>query len=944
MAPLDFRYQRGGIWLPGAALWLDAHEVRPAPERVFVSHAHADHVARHPEVILSEPTARLMAARLGGERVMHVLPWHQPRTFDGPGGAIELTLLPAGHILGSAMAWIEQAGRSLLYTGDFKLRPSPAAEPCAPRPADVLIMETTYGRPGYEFPPEADVLEGILRFCRETLDNDETPVLLGYSLGKSQELLCGLADAGLPLALHPQVLKLTEVYASLGVMLPAYEALDPERLRGRVVVCPPNAGLARLRRGGRLRTAVLTGWAVEPGARFRFGADAAFALSDHADFPELIEFVKQVRPRQVYTLHGFAADFAQSLRELGFAAWALSEPEQLGLILGDPRRNSGAGIERSPARPAETETDPSRPAGAAAPTEAFAGFASTCAAIAASPSKRRKTNLLATYFRTLSPEAVGTVAVWFSGEPFAAVEGRPLQIGWAQLRDAACEVCGASAWEFQQLYLALSDTGETTAALFGNRPAAGLPLTLPDVRDAFDLIRGTRGKLAKRAALAGLLGRCDAQEARYLVKIITGGLRIGLKAGLVEEALAEAFDQPAERVRRAHLMVGHLGEVAGLAKRNDLDSAGPQPFRPLKCMLASPEPTAAALWKRLTPADPAGADSAIWVEDKYDGIRCQLHKVGAEVALYSRDLKAITDAFPEVVEAAQQLPGDGILDGELLAFSAGRPLPFAELQVRLGRRGPDLFLGIEIPVRFVGFDILWRNGRNLIGLPLRDRRRELEAMLGPAVVGTEEGGLVTPVRVRQIGSAAALEAAFHDARERGHEGLVVKDITSPYQPGRRGLAWLKLKQPQATLDCVVVAAEYGHGRRRSVLSDYTFAVRDDATGDLKTIGKAYTGLTDEEIARLTDHFLSRVIRRVGRRQEVEPDVVLEIAFDAVRESPRHASGLALRFPRIVRIREDKTPEEIDTVATARKLLPAESPRRSGRTSSRPEADPDSRPR
>jgi DNA ligase-1 len=258
------------------------------------------------------------------------------------------------------------------------------------------------------------------------------------------------------------------------------------------------------------------------------------------------------------------------------------------------------------------------------------------------------------------------------------------------------------------------------------------------------------------------------------------------------------------------------------------------------------------------------------------------------------------------------MANDFVLDGELLEMRGEAVLPFAELQRRLGRREGDLFLGQQIPVQYIAFDLLWFDGESCLDSPLRQRRASLESLRRP------EG-----LRLAQITRAHTvqeIEAAFSSARERGNEGLMIKDPESIYTPGRRGLAWLKLKKAYATLDCVVVGAEYGHGKRKAVLSDYTFAVRDEATGSFKIIGKAYSGLTDLEIAQLTGHFLSKAIRQHGRYFEVEPDTVLEIAFDAVQLSTRHDSGLALRFPRIARIRTDKSLAEIDTLQTARRLV------------------------
>jgi DNA ligase 1 len=426
-----------------------------------------------------------------------------------------------------------------------------------------------------------------------------------------------------------------------------------------------------------------------------------------------------------------------------------------------------------------------------------------------------------------------------------------------------------------------------------------------ELQAVFESLQVARGPSAKLPLLINAFQGCTALEAKFLVKVITSDLRIGLKEGLVEEAVAKAFDAAAEDIRTANLLLGNIGETTRVAIEGRLRDASIQPFRPVKFMLASPEETAADIANRL-------GGGGIWLEDKYDGIRCQLHKTGPRVALYSRDLKDITDTFHDIAEAARKLDADVILDGEILAMRGEEVLPFADLQKRLGRREHDLFLREEVPLQFVAFDLLWAEGVSMLNEPLRLRRQKLQQLALPAGFRL--------ARITEAKSVDEIEAAFTAARGRNNEGLMAKDPESFYAPGRRGLAWLKLKKALATLDCVVVGAEYGHGKRNKVLSDYTFAVRDDRTGELKTIGKAYSGLTDPEIASLTKHFLDNAVEQHGRFYTVKPNVVLEIAFDRLQFSDRHSSGLAMRFPRIVRIRTDKGVADIDTMETARRLV------------------------
>ena len=894
--PWEVVDKSGSLFLPQINWWLDAHF---PVARSFVSHAHFDHLGAHREILCSAGTAQLMQARLPGERHELVLPYEQPHELT-PGCVVRL--FPAGHIFGSAQFHATSEHGTLLYTGDFKLRQGLSAETCATPRADTLIMETTFGLPKYVFPPTEKVVADIIAFCQQALHEHAIPVLFGYSLGKSQELLQALGRAGLPAMLHPQTLKFTQVYERLGMAFPAYAAFDPATIAGHVLICPPQAiNWAPIRKLENKRTAMITGWALDPSAVYRYQCDAAFPLSDHADFADLLTFVERVQPRRVLTLHGFAKEFAQTLRERGIEAWAIGQVNQLEL--GIPVAASLAPSRKE--RP--TSPAPSRPELPVAP-DAFAIFAQAAAAVGATASKLEKVAVLQNYFASLPIEVAATAAIFFTGRTFPQADARTLNTGVSLLRRAIVQSAGASEGDFRAAYSQFRDTGDATAAILASRKPAGPQLTVPELSLIFDQLAVDRGPSEKLVTLHALFARLSGDEARYVVKIITGDLRIGLKEGLVEEAVAGATGRTLDAVREANLLCGDLAHVYRAAARDELAAIELVPFRPLQFMLASPEPTAEALLARLAPP--------LWLEEKYDGIRCQIHKVGDRVQLFSRDLHNLTAQFPDLAASAAHLGCDFIADGELLAWRDGRALPFAELQKRLGRKGDDLFLGAEIPVSLSLYDLLWLDGHILLKMPLRERRGHLEAI----IPGQHPTLRVAPIT--RASTAIEIEAAFLRARERGNEGLMAKDPASLYTPGRRGLAWLKLKKAYATLDVVVVAVEYGHGKRRDVLSDYTFAIRDDASGQLLTVGKAYSGLTDVEIAQLTTHLLENTLEVRGRLRLVRPDTVLEIAFDSIQPSARHQSGYALRFPRIARIRPDKTPADIDTLETCRKLAGA----------------------
>ena len=533
-------------------------------------------------------------------------------------------------------------------------------------------------------------------------------------------------------------------------------------------------------------------------------------------------------------------------------------------------------------------------------------FAETAESIAATPSKLKKISFLASYLRDLNQGDLRAAAVFFTGRPFPLTDARTLNVGWSALIDGIQQISGASDETIHRIYLDRGDLGELAEKLLRSpslqpERAVGERLTPAGVQAKLaDLVK-LSGASNKMAAVLNLFRSLAPSEAKYVIKIITGDLRIGLKENTVEEAIAKAFDRPADAIRRANMILGDIGEAAVLAKRGELDQVSLRMFRPVKFMLATPAETEDEIFATLP--------NAFYVEDKYDGIRGQLHLDTSRAALYSRTLDEVSHQFPEIVEAARKLTVSLIADGEIVAFKDNQALPFGLLQKRLGRKKPPAGLVAGIPAAFMIFDLLSFEGRNLMDEPLRHRKAMIEAIPWPE-----------PLRIAPfllLEERTGLDPLFQQAALRRNEGLMLKDADSLYLPGKRGMSWLKWKKALATLDVVVTGVEFGHGRRREVLSDYTFAVQHD--GQLLNIGKAYSGLTDVEIAEMTEFFKQHTVQDYGRFRLVEPVVVIEVAFNGIQKSDRHASGYALRFPRIVRIRQDKRVTEADTLETVEKI-------------------------
>ena len=535
-------------------------------------------------------------------------------------------------------------------------------------------------------------------------------------------------------------------------------------------------------------------------------------------------------------------------------------------------------------------------------------FVETADAVGATTKKLEKVRLLSEFFQSLDTTDAALAARFFSACAFAGYDERTLGIGGANLSRVIAEAAGKGGESLGAAYRKHGDLGDMAAELLRVKNRQG-DLPLSEVAKLFEELAAARVQATKAELLAKAFARASAGDVKYVVKIITGDLRIGSKESLVEEAIAKAYERTVAEVRRANMMTGDIAETLTLAAENKLAGAVVRLFHPIGFMLAAPVETAEDLFEK-EPADLASA--TLLVEEKYDGVRAQVHKnKGGKVRIFSRTLDEITE-FPELVQPLAALPGELILDGEILAWRDARPLPFTELQKRLGRKRVDMWMQHDIPVKFVAFDLLYRDGELLLDESLAKRKERLDAMLTNAPPALRVAGRV------ECRSADAVRLAFRHSLAAGHEGIVAKVADSPYMPGRRGGFWFKLKEPFATLDVVVTAVEYGHGKRHMVLSDYTFAVRDGEK--LLNIGKAYSGLTDAEIREYMEYFLQHTVEDQGYRRMVEPNIVLEVAFNNIQKSARHESGYALRFPRIVRLRPDKSVAEIDTLDSVAKLF------------------------
>lgn len=511
----------------------------------------------------------------------------------------------------------------------------------------------------------------------------------------------------------------------------------------------------------------------------------------------------------------------------------------------------------------------------------FEELAELASMLESTVSRNEKVSRLAAVLKGLDPEEAAIVVRLITGEIFPAYSGLELGVGYSTLLEAVRSTQGVV--PLDQRKLSVREVYESLVKIAN--------------------ISGEDSRSRRLRALRSIIAGMSRKEVEFLARFLLGEPRVGAREGLVLEALAKAVSAPLEEVRRAYMFSGDLGDLAQLL----LSGARPSEvklrlFHPVRPMLAE---MAKSLREALRECGGRAA-----VEFKYDGVRLQVHKQGSKVRLYTRRLTDVTSSLPDVVELVLQhvRAEEAVIDCEAVSFIDGKPLRFQDLVRRIRRKEDVERMAAELPFAIKAFDILYLDGRVLVDEPYAERWRMLESVASTEI-------LIERVVTDDLSEA---ESFYKRSVESGREGVMVKKLDSPYTPGVRGRYWFKVK-PAETLDLVIVGAEWGHGRRRGWLSDYYLAARDPDTGRFVVVGKTFKGLTDAEFEEMTRKLLELRVRDEGWRVWVKPAIVVEVAFSEVQKSPKHPSGFALRFARILRLRPDKTPEEVATLQDVRRI-------------------------
>ena len=575
-------------------------------------------------------------------------------------------------------------------------------------------------------------------------------------------------------------------------------------------------------------------------------------------------------------------------------------------------------------------------------TFSFSKFTEICELVRNTPSKNKKVDIISAYLSSLDEESLYKAVLFLSGRIFSRGSPHLLNVGFRTIMQSLFEISDLNKDDVSKIHLEHGDLGRIAEYAISKKRTVTLfrfageqldSLTLNDIYLQFKKIANLSGPNSnneKKNILKGLLIRCTPIESKYLIKIITNEMRIGSYEGLVEIAIAKAFDKSVESVREALLISGDISNVALLSKSDKLQSVTLKPFVPMNFMLADVMFTGDEIVEYF--------NKSLYCEFKYDGIRLQLHRFGDDCKLFSRNLSDISFAFPEIVESAikickkgskneskNAIPVDFVLDGELIGYKDNKPLPFQELQKRLRKKVMSREILREIPVQYIVYDVMFYDRKSVIRDSLATRKKLLSRLLLK-----DENIIIATSTV--VAAGEEIDLNFKKSKSEGYEGLVIKDPESNYHPGKRGRYWIKLKEELDTIDAVVVMAEYGHGKRAGTLSDYTLAINDfkhktpadknnileskikeDKSNMLRTIGKAYSGLSNDEINFMTNKLKTLVVKDEGSRLIVKPEIVLEVSFDTIQKSDRHDSGYALRFPRIKNIRFDKGINDIDNL-------------------------------
>jgi len=546
----------------------------------------------------------------------------------------------------------------------------------------------------------------------------------------------------------------------------------------------------------------------------------------------------------------------------------------------------------------------------------FRLLAELCERLEATKKRLLMIDAVADFLKRLDPEEVEPAVAMILGRPFPRRSQQTLDVSWATLSGIIERIAGVEREEFWQAFSKSGDIGSATKAVLENsktRRQAVLferALTIVEVRRDFSAIAetsgtGSRGK--KERLMEALFSLASPVEAKYLVRIFIGEMRTGFHEGLMEQTAAKAFDIPLVDVQKASMITGDVGEVASVLKaegREGLGRIGFEVFRPVQLMLAQMADNVEEALKE------HGGKTAF--EYKYDGARVQIHKASDEVKIFSRRLTDATGSLPEIVEAVitNVVAREAILEGEVVAVdSSGSPIPFQHLMRRFKRVHAIKESAEQIPLKLYLFDVLYLDGESLISFPYSHRRQKLSEIAGKILLATQ---IVTE-------NVAIAKPFLGEALAAGHEGLMAKDVNSAYTPGIRGKRWLKIKPVLEPLDLVIVAAEYGYGRRHGWLSDYYLAAREAKTGEFVEVGKTFKGLTDAEIIEMTRRLKETATRETTVRVSVVPTIVVEVAYNEIQRSPKYKCEMALRFARITRIREDKNAEDADTIQRVKEI-------------------------